>query len=470
MCRELCVKPAVLPCGHVACLWCTHCAMSHLGESHCALCRAPFNALPALSRALENHHLWCDVGAFAERLEQNRAEEVERGHKSPTFARCDAASVGRHAGEDAMTIVDFGQALDAMESDEAISSAMKEAVERGKDGARGTLGRCETFDPSLGRDVAAFHACACLNHSREPVGDIGAFCGEIASRPVVCQQCGTLYERAHADVLTARAGVGGEWCVACGATREPTRVILALKEDVEATYPKAFIEASRKRCDETLARSLVALEREIERKEAEERRLAEERGVEMNATATVACGDGEDEELSENENDDSESARSTVEIGGATTLVFNHETFTHYGVGCDFCGVYPIVGPRYQCEECATEEFMGFDLCSKCMQNVFEHPNRKRDYRFAQNHTDAHKMVLVRPRPTLIHVMKSLHPELSHAQIMQWLESQQRATREAEAAEAAEAAEREEAAEEDVDLALEADIESSDLADDERSS
>ena len=78
-------------------------------------------------------------------------------------------------------------------------------------------------------------------------------------------------------------------------------------------------------------------------------------------------------------------------------------------------------------------EFMGFDLCSKCMQSVFEHPDRKRDYRFAQNHTDKHEMVLVRPRPTMIHVMKSLHPELSEDQIIHWLESQATAAREADA-------------------------------------
>jgi hypothetical protein len=99
---------------------------------------------------------------------------------------------------------------------------------------------------------------------------------------------------------------------------------------------------------------------------------------------------------------------------------------------------------------------MGFDLCAKCMQNVFEHPERKRDYRFAQNHTDAHEMVLVRPRPTMVHVMKSLHPELSANQIIQWLDSQAIASREAEA-EAAEAAETEAEA-----VAAEADISESD--------
>jgi hypothetical protein len=232
-------------------------------------------------------------------------------------------------------------------------------------------------------------------------------------------------------VLTARAGDGDEWCE-CGAVRPPTAVIFVLKEDIESVYPNEFIEASRKRCDEVLAESLAKLEREAER-EAEVKAL-EETVAEVNTLGDVqdgqeynGNGDGE-----EGDGDGDSEDRATVNVRGAGTLVFDHETFTHYGVGCDFCGVYPIVGPRYQCKECKDLEFMGFDLCSKCMQSVFEHPDRKRDYRFAQNHTDEHIMVLVRPRPTMIHVMKSLHPELSEDQIIHWLESQAVAAREAD--------------------------------------
>ena len=414
VCLSLCVKPAALPCGHVACLWCTHCAMSSLGESHCAICRNVFTALPALSHALENHTLWCDAAAFGERLREAREEELARGHKSPKFEVCVIEkSAEKHA------VVDFGEALGREEDDGAIAKRLEDKSEE-------ALGACATFDPESGRAVAAFHACSCPG-IRE--GEDG--CGELASRPVACQQCGALYERAHADVLTARAGDGDEWCE-CGAVRPPTAVIFVLKEDIESVYPNEFIEASRKRCDEVLAESLAKLEREAER-EAEVKAL-EETVAEVNTLGDVqdgqeynGNGDGE-----EGDGDGDSEDRATVNVRGAGTLVFDHETFTHYGVGCDFCGVYPIVGPRYQCKECKDLEFMGFDLCSKCMQSVFEHPDRKRDYRFAQNHTDEHIMVLVRPRPTMIHVMKSLHPELSEDQIIHWLESQAVAAREAD--------------------------------------
>ena len=449
--------------------------MSSLGESSCALCRSGFTALPALSRALENHAMWCDVGRFGERLAEARAEERARGHKSPRFARCDesggTASGTRADGDGTVVvggrdgarvrIVSLGVALDDMEDDETIAAAATAAA-RGEDGAAAlALGACATFDPKAGDAIASFHACSCMTmevFENEP-------CGELASRPVVCQQCGALYERAHADVLTARAGVDGEWCVACGSAREPTRVIFSLKEDIEHAYSSEFVAASRARSDQLLANWLLQLELEHEEREAEKER-AREAGEAVSEDETIG-GNGENATAEEE-------ARSTVDIGGSTTLVFSHETFTHYGVGCDFCGVYPIVGPRYQCEQCANEEFMGFDLCSKCMQNVFEHPNRKRDYRFAQNHTDEHRMVLVRPKPTLIHVMKSLHPELSHAQIMNWIDTQYRVSREAdiEAAEAEEADEEPTEAEADGEAAAAAleDDDPSALADDERSS
>lgn len=41
--------------------------------------------------------------------------------------------------------------------------------------------------------------------------------------------------------------------------------------------------------------------------------------------------------------------------------------FVHHGVGCDQCGMYPIIGERYQCIECRQNESMGFDLCAQCM-------------------------------------------------------------------------------------------------------
>ena len=46
------------------------------------------------------------------------------------------------------------------------------------------------------------------------------------------------------------------------------------------------------------------------------------------------------------------------------------ETFTHIGVGCDVCGMYPIRGRRFRCMDCP--ESMGFDLCVGCHRTAAE--------------------------------------------------------------------------------------------------
>lgn len=48
-------------------------------------------------------------------------------------------------------------------------------------------------------------------------------------------------------------------------------------------------------------------------------------------------------------------------------------------IGCDGCGVYPIVGKRYRCRDC--HERIGFDLCSACHDS-----NRDMAGRFNQQH------------------------------------------------------------------------------------
>jgi len=425
--------------------------MSATGDSRCALCRAAFTALPALSRALENHTCWCDVAAFAKRLREGREEEKEKGMKSPRF---EALSVERardalettttttDANEEQtnvrkppkLRVVGFGStALNVMDDDETVASALERALEEDEETAKSDAvsGEISAFDPSSGREMAVFHACGC--------GGVDRWCGELATRPVCCQQCGTLYEEAHAKMLVSGAR-GGDWCVECGAWREPTSVIFTMKDDIEAVYPEEVVRESRERCDAELKRHLENSPN-AQMEEDAKAASAEDAALKMVDAATTMDEEEERDMESddverndaENDGDSSDDSHPSVQVGDGGVIVFEPSTFVHYGVGCDWCGLYPIVGPRYQCEECSESEFMGFDLCSKCMQNVFEHPERKRDYRFAQNHTDAHKMRLVQPRPTMIHVMKSLHPELSEEQIMSWLEAQARAQREAAA-------------------------------------
>lgn len=39
-------------CGHLSCFWCVYSAMNHFLESHCPVCRCPFNHFPSICQLL----------------------------------------------------------------------------------------------------------------------------------------------------------------------------------------------------------------------------------------------------------------------------------------------------------------------------------------------------------------------------------------------------------------------------------
>ncbi|XP_028095071.1 E3 ubiquitin-protein ligase PRT1-like isoform X5 [Camellia sinensis] len=62
----------------------------------------------------------------------------------------------------------------------------------------------------------------------------------------------------------------------------------------------------------------------------------------------------------------------------------------HVRVGCDYCGMCPIIGERYRCKDC--KERMGFDLCEDCYNSSSKLPGR-----FNQQHTPDHTLEIVLP-------------------------------------------------------------------------
>lgn len=64
-----------------------------------------------------------------------------------------------------------------------------------------------------------------------------------------------------------------------------------------------------------------------------------------------------------------------------------HLSNINVGVGCDSCGMYPIIGKRYKCKDC--KEAVGFDLCESCYSTTSKLPGR-----FNQQHTPDHRFEL----------------------------------------------------------------------------
>ncbi|KAK1427146.1 hypothetical protein QVD17_15829 [Tagetes erecta] len=63
-----------------------------------------------------------------------------------------------------------------------------------------------------------------------------------------------------------------------------------------------------------------------------------------------------------------------------------HGSKFHPGVGCDMCGMCPIVGERYKCKDCKH-----YDLCGDCHKTGTNLPGR-----FNQKHTSQHQLELVK--------------------------------------------------------------------------
>ncbi|KAK6937653.1 Zinc finger, ZZ-type [Dillenia turbinata] len=66
-----------------------------------------------------------------------------------------------------------------------------------------------------------------------------------------------------------------------------------------------------------------------------------------------------------------------------------HGSKIHINVGCDSCGMYPIIGERFRCKDCV--EKIGYDLCGDCYKTSSKLPGR-----FNQQHTPDHKFELVK--------------------------------------------------------------------------
>lgn len=67
----------------------------------------------------------------------------------------------------------------------------------------------------------------------------------------------------------------------------------------------------------------------------------------------------------------------------------------HFGVGCDCCGMYPLIGDRYRCTDCFEE--IGFDLCGDCYNSSSNLPGR-----FNQQHKPDHKFEIIESKPIII--------------------------------------------------------------------
>ncbi|KAJ8467794.1 hypothetical protein OPV22_030346 [Ensete ventricosum] len=67
--------------------------------------------------------------------------------------------------------------------------------------------------------------------------------------------------------------------------------------------------------------------------------------------------------------------KAQIPSGGLDLWLKEDVSDVHVGVGCDSCGIYPIIGKRYKCKDC--KEAIGFDLCEACYNSTSKLPGRE---------------------------------------------------------------------------------------------
>ena len=100
------------------------------------------------------------------------------------------------------------------------------------------------------------------------------------------------------------------------------------------------------------------------------------------------------------------------------------DQYVHFGVGCDGCGVFPIVGQRWKCDDCSEE--IGFDLCGDCYDcGVHKREGKVTVGRFNQQHRPDHNMILMEQVNTFFHQLQRVHPNVPLSQLLSMVEMAQ---------------------------------------------
>ncbi|KAL2319497.1 hypothetical protein Fmac_028466 [Flemingia macrophylla] len=344
VCLDLLYKPVVLSCGHISCFWCVHKSMSGLRESHCPVCRHPYYHFPTVCLML--HFLLLKIYPDAYRMRENQTleEEEKMGCFSPQFDAhtCGSQVVFKHLGRSPCRTI---------KSPVSNSCSLESFEYMGQSG-------CTTLNGDEFTAIYPVHTSTRIpeaigipdegkkllqsehNHEQKIlVADVTCtMCNQLLFHPVVLN-CGHVYCETCliniADVILK--------CQVCKSPhpRGLPKVCLTFDHFLEEKFPEEY---------------------------AKRRNAIQHNQIKVKLE-TTSC---------------SLHNRQQENIAWRSDSRWK----IHIGVGCDFCGMYPIAGDRYRCLDC--KEKIGFDLCADCYKNPPKLPGR-----FNQQHTPEHKFELI---------------------------------------------------------------------------
>lgn len=334
VCLDLLYKPIVLSCGHISCFWCVHQSMSGEQQSHCPLCRHPYTHFPTICQMLHCLLLKLYPLAYERRELQILEQEKEIGLFSPQF---DVQAWSSQANQDSNILGDSAC--------EGLCANMEKTVS-------------DSFIQNNGTAISK--ATDCGNYeAMENVTDQAKNC--LLSQ----QQSGSSTQISVADVLCAACkellfrpvvlNCGHVYCESCIVNQDEQMLRCQVCQSFHPTgFPKVCLDLCNF-LDEHFPKECAHRRDAVQLKH-----VNSEKKKHVNPTARE---------------------RKTSKGEKLSSWSF------HRGVGCDYCGMYPIIGDRYQCKDCL--ERIGFDLCGDCYNTSSKLPGR-----FNQQHTAEHRFEL----------------------------------------------------------------------------
>lgn len=344
ICLDLLYKPIVLPCGHISCFWCVHKSMQSV-QSHCPICRHTYNHFPSICVML--HFLLLKMYPTAyKRMEKQILEEEK---KMQSFS----PQLDSHSCEPLLA-KKFDHLGDSAQS----STIVDESTSEG-----GIHENMEHLGSVSGTTIPAQTSCGTVSivEKSSPQNKLNGNRKQIAVTDVLCSACKQLL--IHPVVLNC----GHVYCETC--------IIKPTDKQIRCQICQCLNPI---RCPKICLELDHFLEEQFSKEYASRRDAILPKRIQLNhERATTGSKEAGRKGL----------MASLLPTGEHLSMWA--DPLCHVGVGCDYCGMFPIIGDRYKCKDCV--EAIGFDLCGDCYNIRSKLPGR-----FNQQHTPEHKLELIK--------------------------------------------------------------------------
>ncbi|XP_058101501.1 E3 ubiquitin-protein ligase PRT1 [Magnolia sinica] len=369
VCLDLLYKPIVLACGHISCFWCVHKAMNSFRQSHCPICRHPYNHFPGICELL--HFLLMKVEPVAyKRMEMQVLEEEKKADCfSPQIDDQLATKMVHSSKEPDLLVCSPYSSTECHYRVDPYSDAC--SPEKSNLGDVANPLDCDTSSPDNVKIVPAKSCPGGSGTNRNLAleennflenGTASGICKQVSVTDVLCTACKQLLFR------PAVLNCGHVYCESCIAT--------PVDESIQCQICQSLHPGG-------LPKVCLVFDQFLEENFSKEYALRKEA---LHLKKTCCQQEGPSTCAVQTEKQAIKSWLSPIKNDFSWWT--EHASKVHVGVGCDSCGMCPIIGERYRCIDCV--EVIGFDLCGDCYKTPSKLPGR-----FNQKHTPDHRFELV---------------------------------------------------------------------------